>query len=862
MDSACNKSCTGEIWLKHYLKALKSAPQEIRALVKSVPEQEVFRFGNGGCKTSFTRYRLPMMLGTSLLTFWVSVVDVPSLGLLLGRDFLDAVGAVLSFARKRMRADHLDGSLVKLRQIAAGYFALCLLPPRWSLPGALRWRKVGQDSVVEVQVSSKDWLSRKLEAQAISQKAVYEHLFTEQGMLAADVSHSGLAVQFEPIAPLSLAHEAQASRSPCAFVSTTTSSTTSSSWSSAHAPRRMSSWERGKGGSKMEPNAYAPTKTRSVARTWCALVAAATAISAIFAGALPQCNQGGPVDFASSADGGFSCLAQEMDCKEQVSWSLRNEQPQRAGRVSKSIGYEVKLSGRSPSSRDAGSSPSQRCSKRYEASCNGRCQEASGRGSRSWPHERGYPNLDRTSRRAPITQERSSPLSRAASDPSDRKDDGRGTQDPLQAHHTRPQDGHETSVIHWTEQQPRTNGGRLKPQNSSNKPDFSSNQQYGNPCYAMWTGDFGGGPISDSSTRSKISSHVQSSDAAHHTYEHKYPGSAPGIQHGHASGRYSSGHLGRRHSRARPGRVRGEFRRLVLHVPWREEKKIGRNEQLALNNPWRIHQEVKPGLSTQIAQAWEKHKRDRRAVSSSTKEVHDAMEVASEKEMESCLNEVFVASVNLSSQPLMQEIFTTAQRVTQEAGKLGHRVGEPLSLETGWDFMKSLDRKAAYKLIEKTKPYFLVVAYPCGPWSPLMRLRPAANLEQIRQEHRVLIQFALKLARLQKKNHCHFILENPIGSASWNLPEVVKFLEEEEARLAKFDQCRFNLRSEAGMLHKKGTQMATSSEAVHRRLDGVRCLVRWRFGGEVGWNQNFPGSQTGCEAIAWKHCSSFKQEIG
>ena len=81
-----------------------------------------------------------------------------------------------------MRADHLDGSLVKLRQIAAGHFAFCLLPPRWSLPGALRWRKVGQDGVVEVQVSSKDWLSRKLEAQAISKKAVHEHLLMEQGM--------------------------------------------------------------------------------------------------------------------------------------------------------------------------------------------------------------------------------------------------------------------------------------------------------------------------------------------------------------------------------------------------------------------------------------------------------------------------------------------------------------------------------------------------------------------------------------------------------------------------------------------------------------------------------------------------------
>ena len=119
LDSACNRTCSGNVWLNHYLKSLEKAPKEIQNLIKASPESEVFRFGNGGCKTSFMRYRLPMMVGSSLLTVWVSVVDVPSLGLLLGRDFLDAIGAVLSFSRKMLRADLLDGSLVPLRQIAA-----------------------------------------------------------------------------------------------------------------------------------------------------------------------------------------------------------------------------------------------------------------------------------------------------------------------------------------------------------------------------------------------------------------------------------------------------------------------------------------------------------------------------------------------------------------------------------------------------------------------------------------------------------------------------------------------------------------------------------------------------------------------
>ena len=90
-----------------------------------------------------------MMVGNTLVCVWTSVVHVPSLGLLLGRDFSDGVGAVLSFSRRVLRADHLDGALIPLRQLMAGHFALQLLPKEWPLPGALRWRKLGADGVLE-----------------------------------------------------------------------------------------------------------------------------------------------------------------------------------------------------------------------------------------------------------------------------------------------------------------------------------------------------------------------------------------------------------------------------------------------------------------------------------------------------------------------------------------------------------------------------------------------------------------------------------------------------------------------------------------------------------------------------------------
>ena len=107
-----------------------------------------------------------MVVGTDLVLTWISVVPVPSLGLLLGRDWLDGIGCVLSFAKKVMRADHLRGRLINLHQILARHFALPLVPRQWPAPGALKWRRVGLDGVLELQISHHVWLHRKLHAES------------------------------------------------------------------------------------------------------------------------------------------------------------------------------------------------------------------------------------------------------------------------------------------------------------------------------------------------------------------------------------------------------------------------------------------------------------------------------------------------------------------------------------------------------------------------------------------------------------------------------------------------------------------------------------------------------------------------
>ena len=235
-----------------------------------------------------------------------------------------------------------------------------------------------------------------------------------------------------------------------------------------------------------------------------------------------------------------------------------------------------------------------------------------------------------------------------------------------------------------------------------------------------------------------------------------------------------------------------------------------------------------------VAQAWAKHESDRIRVSKEpSSKIKQILVAEFEAETRSFLDgEVFVQHVDVAERqtvadsPLLTEVYTTAQNVMREAERRGHRVGTPMSLENGFNFLDPEHRKRAKEIIQKEKPFCLVVAFPCGPFSPLQRLNTRAlhTLPQRREEGRILMKFGIELAELQISEGRRCILENPLPSAAWQEPEMRKFLEENEIDLAVFDQCRFHLRNAEGVFHKKPTQMAMTCSKAVRRLDGVRCM--------------------------------------
>ncbi|CAK9058073.1 Copia protein, partial [Durusdinium trenchii] len=279
-------------------------------------------------------------------------------------------------------------------------------------------------------------------------------------------------------------------------------------------------------------------------------------------------------------------------------------------------------------------------------------------------------------------------------------------------------------------------------------------------------------------------------------------------------------------------------------------------------NPWRIHQAVKPGQAKMISDAWERHERDRRLVSLSAKEVNEVYEEQWHRAMDHFQNEIFVTTLTVGDEKSFQshamsenrlisknpdlvendrfpktfvtEVYTNTERVAQTARKRGHRVGASMSLESGWNFLRPLDRKAARAVLKRESPFFLVLAFPCSFWSVLLNLNPPKNGTKMYEEAITLLQFALQLAKDQKSRGCHFVLENPQSSRAWTLEEMQRALEQLEARCVVFHQCRFRLKNQAGDLLRKATRIATSSDEILSQLDGVKCLGNHPHGHIIG----------------------------
>ena len=355
LDSACNRTCTGTEWLAGFLESLKKAPQPVRDLVTCRPEHEVFRFGNGGTQVSSERWRLPMCVGGELICFWTSVVQVPSLGLLLGRDFLEAVGAEMSFPRRSLVCAHLTGIPIKLKQLMAGHFLLELLPPSWPGVGSQRWKKLGIDGVIEVQMNTVDWLRKRISSKSHMWAKDHDHLLTEKSvkvghLVCAVMSDVGSCGDFSSV-------QAPSSMPPLrvAPTSRTTSSTTRSL--SAELPLGDGALSKGQlDGQSMETIPDADRRARQVGRKRRSLMGVAKALAAISMFAVPLGHESLTVARSNAQPGVGWSHPSPLFGDGRVAGQVHNGKSERLHPVEKPAWDKGGILRRSSPDRNAGSS--------------------------------------------------------------------------------------------------------------------------------------------------------------------------------------------------------------------------------------------------------------------------------------------------------------------------------------------------------------------------------------------------------------------------------------------------------------------------------------------------------------------------
>ena len=539
------------------------------------------------------------------------------------------------------------------------------------------------------------------------------------GVLAASVEHSGLSSKPEAGSDLNtLAREIMKGANSVATSTTTTSpSTRSTSSTKQHG---YGKGLQGRGAHQMGKNVDKARSSCRVAHAGSLVMALATAWSAMATTSVPIGGLSGTMANASREHGVQRSFGSPALSQSPSTTTLHSCQSGRVLLPSKSYGRGAEFSGGPFAHGNDGLSDCKRNEQSYQGSgsttSRSRSQESqSGRSSRCSSERTG-----RSTWRFADTSQRSSEAGSIGASASDRQDDRGANQAGCPPHcagnSTRRQSEEIRSKLKWI-----SSGGfstkvaGSKNFASSRVPNHNSNCR--STCSFTRSEQFVGKP------GGKVSRDAFAADASHHDRPRGLlPGKPNAWSNAGATLHRRRGEQGStngfdvslgpaRSEGQHPGRdCTDECRpRSISEGDWLDRKGLplrlkGDDDDGTSWNPWALNQQLKRGVANMVSQAWDKHERDRRLVSQSRRHVLEALETDWWQSMEAGMNEAFITAVDFGDQVAVSEVFTHTQRVINEAARRGHKVGTPLSLETGWDFLREEDREAGKALVKREKP--------------------------------------------------------------------------------------------------------------------------------------------------------------
>ena len=116
------------------------------------------------------------------------------------------------------------------------------------------------------------------------------------------------------------------------------------------------------------------------------------------------------------------------------------------------------------------------------------------------------------------------------------------------------------------------------------------------------------------------------------------------------------------------------------------------------------------------------------------------------------------------------EVFTWSCMISQVAVNRGWQALEPVTIESGWGLRIPEVQESAMKYIKEVEPDFIVLAWPCGPWSQIQNINQRTDLQRraLRQKRalskKTFLSFTRKVALYQRNAGRAVLGENPFTS--------------------------------------------------------------------------------------------------
>ena len=186
----------------------------------------------------------------------------------------------------------------------------------------------------------------------------------------------------------------------------------------------------------------------------------------------------------------------------------------------------------------------------------------------------------------------------------------------------------------------------------------------------------------------------------------------------------------------------------------------------------------------------------------------------------------FAAMLDIEPDQLrtVAEIFNP-KRFGNRAKKHQLMSGEAFDLALGQDLLDPKVRQEVRSYITMCKPGLTVISPPCIMYSLLQNLsQPVDAVQHLRRlrEAKLLLRFAIEIAKIIMSYGGDFVFEHPLTSRAWLDKEMQHLIQDDRVLMVATDQCQFGLRSDQGGIHKKSTGFLTTNPYIVKELDR-RC---------------------------------------